>query len=106
MQLVERKHFHVTFSSGRRLVRGRQVTKNRQLGRWLWLLPVGTVGSFTLLPRENLGKKTCLRACLFAQSIRHGPWSRGPDFVSGSLWLCPVEGPFTECLLLPGRASR
>ena len=30
VQTVERKHFHVTFSSGRHLVRGRQVTKNRR----------------------------------------------------------------------------
>lgn len=77
MQTVQRKHFqHVIFSSGRRLVRSSK--SRQQTARPLAVAspPVGTAGSFTLLPRGNLGKKTCLRAaCLH----------RGPLKVPGPL---------------------
>lgn len=100
VQTGERKPFRVTLRQASS--EKRQVTNNRQLGHWLWLRPVGTARSFTLLPRENLGQKTCLRACLFAQSVYHGPRSHGPDSLSGSVWLCPVEGIFHGMSASPG----
>nr|XP_005894503.1 PREDICTED: myb/SANT-like DNA-binding domain-containing protein 1 [Bos mutus] len=36
------------------------------------------------------------------QSVYHGPRSHGPDSLSGSVWLCPVEGIFHGMSASPG----